>query len=231
MYQMVCAIGSIDKLTRQHLRQIDRGACAQQAVIVVDEVRVAVIDALVVWHMRVRRMDAHALCDDLVQRTAGTHQIVIDLAGADLITRHHPLLQFGVECLLASIRRTRHLHVHLSSSGNSLRHPTLDRTVPTTMVAAATGGRSIMADTHWNISTSPERAQQGYAGDGGPATRGAAEQSVRSCIRSSGKSVLFRYVQSLHPPRRCAHRRHHDDRRHWRTAASPATAARRRRRG
>ena len=94
---------------RQHLRQIDRRPCAQQAVIVVDEVRKPVVDALVAWHMRVRRMDAHALCDDLVQRTAGTHQVIIDVAGAHLITRHHPLLQLGVERARVAV----HLHVHL----------------------------------------------------------------------------------------------------------------------
>ena len=93
---------------RHHLRQIDRCARAQQAMVVVDEVRIAVVDALMVWHMRVGRMDTHTLGDDLPQRTPGTHEIVIDLACPHLVARHNPLFQRGVE----STRGAVDLHVH-----------------------------------------------------------------------------------------------------------------------
>ena len=118
MYQMVCAIGSIASWLRQHLRQVDRGAGAQQAVVVVDEVRVAVVDPLVIRHVGVRRVDAHALGDDLGQRPAGADQIVVDLAGALLVAHQDALFQLGVEAAcLGAIRRGRRLHVHLGSSG------------------------------------------------------------------------------------------------------------------
>ena len=97
MYQMVCAIGSIARSVRQQLRQMQRRARRQQAVVVVDEVRIAVVDPLVIRHVGVGRVDAHALGDDLVQRPAGTHQIVKHLAGADLVARHDALFQRGIE--------------------------------------------------------------------------------------------------------------------------------------
>ena len=94
----------------QHLGQVDSGPRAQQAVIVIDKIRVTVIDALMVWHMRVRCMDAHTLGDDLIQRTAGAHEIVIDLARANLVARHDPVFQLAVQGRGVAVR----LHVHLN---------------------------------------------------------------------------------------------------------------------
>ena len=45
------------ELFRQHLLQIDRRPCRQQAVIIVDEIGKTVVDALVVWHVRIGRVD------------------------------------------------------------------------------------------------------------------------------------------------------------------------------
>ena len=83
MYQMVCAIGSIDRVPGSIFARY-RGACAQQAMIVVDEVGIAVVDPLVIRHVGVGGMDAHALGHDLLERPACANQVVVDLAGADL---------------------------------------------------------------------------------------------------------------------------------------------------
>ena len=49
------------QLCRQPLRQVQRGPRAQQAMVVVDEVDEAVVDPLVVGHVRVGAVDAHSL--------------------------------------------------------------------------------------------------------------------------------------------------------------------------
>ena len=54
-----------------HLRQIDRRPRAQQAVVVADEVGIAVVDTLMIRHVRVGRVGTHALGHDLLQRTPG----------------------------------------------------------------------------------------------------------------------------------------------------------------
>ena len=41
--------------------------------------------------------------DDFVQRASGAHEIVIHLAGADLIPCQRPLFQFGVEVLVGPV--------------------------------------------------------------------------------------------------------------------------------
>ncbi len=74
-----------------------------------------------------------------------------------------------------------------------------------------------MPDTHWNISTIAGTGAQGYAGDGGPATQALLNNPFDLAFDPVGKSVLFRYVQSLHSPHRCAQRRDYDDCRHRRT--------------
>ena len=81
----------------QELRQAQARARAQQAVVVVDEAREAVVDALVVRHVRVRRVDADRLADDFGARPARPHEVVIDGAGADLVSRQDPLFELGVE--------------------------------------------------------------------------------------------------------------------------------------
>ena len=85
------------ELFRQHLLQIDRRPRAQQAMIVVDEIRKPVVDALMVWHMRVGRMNAHRLRHDLRQRPAAAQQFVVDTAAAFLVASEEPLFELAVE--------------------------------------------------------------------------------------------------------------------------------------
>ena len=70
MYQMVCAIGRPDAPAGSIFDRCSAGARAQQAVVVVDEVHEAVVEALVVGHVGVGRVDAHRLAQHLGQRPA-----------------------------------------------------------------------------------------------------------------------------------------------------------------
>ena len=81
-------------------------------MVVVDEVRIAVVDPLVIRHMGIGRMDANALGDDLVQRPAGAHQIIEHLAGADLVARQNAVLQPGIEPRRVATRCGVRVHVH-----------------------------------------------------------------------------------------------------------------------
>ena len=65
-------------------------------MIVIDEVRVAVIDTLVIRHMGERRVDTHPRGDDFGQRPAGADQIVINFTGADLIAHQDAVFQLVV---------------------------------------------------------------------------------------------------------------------------------------
>ena len=85
------------ELLRQHPLQVDRGARRQQAMVVVDEIRKAVVDALMVWHMGIGRMDAHRLGHDLGQRPAAAQQFVVDPAAAFLIAGEHAFFELAVE--------------------------------------------------------------------------------------------------------------------------------------
>ena len=84
-------------LCRQPLRQVQRGAGAQQAMVVVDEVDEAVVDPLVVGNVGVGPMDAHGLAQHLRQRPAVAYQIVVAFAGADLIARENAILELVVK--------------------------------------------------------------------------------------------------------------------------------------
>ena len=66
-------------------------------MIVVYEVREPVIDALMVRHMRVGRMNAHRLGHDLGQRPLTTQQLVIDAAPSFLIAREESLFELRVK--------------------------------------------------------------------------------------------------------------------------------------
>jgi hypothetical protein len=66
-------------------------------MVVVDEVHIAVVDPLVIRHMRIGSVDAHALCDDFGHWPTGADQIVIDVARALLVAIENPLFQFGVK--------------------------------------------------------------------------------------------------------------------------------------
>ena len=66
-------------------------------MVVVDEVRITVVEPLVIRHMGIGRMDAYALGHDLVQRPARANQVVIHAAGADLIARQDTFLQLVVQ--------------------------------------------------------------------------------------------------------------------------------------
>ena len=87
------------QLARQHARQVQRGARRQQAVVVVDEVRIPVVEPFVIRNMRIRRMDTDAGGDDLVQWPPGPQQAIVGLAGTNLVTRQDALLELVVERL------------------------------------------------------------------------------------------------------------------------------------
>ncbi len=97
---------------RQQTGQVQRGARRQQAVVVVDEVRVAVVQPLVVRHVRVGCMDAHALGDDLVERPTGAKQAVEHLARPCLVARQDALLKAGIEARRVTLRDGARVHVH-----------------------------------------------------------------------------------------------------------------------
>ena len=67
------------------LHQVDAGARAEQAVVVVHEAHDAVVEALVVRHVGVGCVDAHELPDQLGDGHPRPHQIVEDVAGRALI--------------------------------------------------------------------------------------------------------------------------------------------------
>src|SRR6516165_8446064 len=74
-------------------------------MIVVDEVRKTVIDALMVWYMRVRRMNTYRFSHYLGQRPAAAYQFVVDAAAAFLIASEEPLFELIVKVrhLLAAV--------------------------------------------------------------------------------------------------------------------------------
>ncbi len=85
------------QLFRQHRGQIDRGARRQQAMVVVDEIGKAGIDALMVRHVRIGRMNAHRLRHDFRQRPAAAEQFVIHPAAADLVAGEEPILELTIK--------------------------------------------------------------------------------------------------------------------------------------
>ena len=62
-------------------------------MIVVDEIRIAVVEPLMIGHVGIGGVDADPLSDDLVQRTACLDEVVVDQAGADLVAGEDPLLE------------------------------------------------------------------------------------------------------------------------------------------
>src|SRR5207245_598265 len=61
------------------------------------EVREPVVDALMVWHMRMGRMDAHRFGHDLGQRPALPKQFIINPAAALLVAREDAVFELLVE--------------------------------------------------------------------------------------------------------------------------------------
>ena len=98
-------------ILRHHPRQLRGGAGRQQAMVVVDEIDVAVVDPLVIRHVRVGRVDAHGLADHLGHRPALPHQIVIDVARALLVARQDAIFEFLVQRLGFRGVDDRGLHV------------------------------------------------------------------------------------------------------------------------
>src|SRR5262249_39777533 len=102
------------ELLWQHLLQIDRRPRAQQAMIVVDEVRKPVIDALMVWHMRVGRMNADRFGHDLGQGPAAAQQFVVSATAAFLIAGEESFFELVVKVsrLLTAVFARRGLRWH-----------------------------------------------------------------------------------------------------------------------
>ena len=65
-------------------------------MIVVDEIRIPVIDALVIRYVGERSVDTDTIGDDFRQRPAGTDKVVIDLTGADLVAHQDAILELIV---------------------------------------------------------------------------------------------------------------------------------------
>ena len=66
-------------------------------MIVVDEIRKPVVDALMVWHMCVRCMNSHRFRHDLGQRPAATQQFVVNAAAAFLVAGEEAFFEFVVK--------------------------------------------------------------------------------------------------------------------------------------
>ena len=113
MYQTVCAIGSPATASAAS-GEMQGGARAQQAMVVVDEVDEPVVDPLVIGHVGVGGMDADRLAHHLRQRPAAPHQIVIDVAGARLVAGEYPILELVVQ--MARVGSA-------IDAGYSIRHP------------------------------------------------------------------------------------------------------------
>ncbi len=111
-------------ILRYQFGQVDRRARRQEAMVVVDKIHIAVVDALVIGHMRIGGVDAHRLGDDLGERPALARQLVISLARALLVARQDAILQLLVERLGFGRVADRGLDVVGHRSGT----PILDRT-------------------------------------------------------------------------------------------------------
>jgi len=65
-------------------------------MVVVDKVGEAVVDALMVWHMRIGRMDAHCFGHDLRQGPPAAEQFVVDPAAALLVAGEHAIFELPI---------------------------------------------------------------------------------------------------------------------------------------
>jgi hypothetical protein len=61
-------------------------------MVVVDEVDEAVVDPLVVGNVCIGAMDADGLAQHLGQRPAAAHQVIVAVAGADLVSGEDAIL-------------------------------------------------------------------------------------------------------------------------------------------
>ena len=66
-------------------------------MVVVDKVRNAIVDALMVWHMRIRCMDAHRFGHDLREWPPAAQQLAIDAAAALLIPGEEAFFELLIE--------------------------------------------------------------------------------------------------------------------------------------
>src|SRR4051812_13920047 len=80
-------------------------------MIVIDEIDVAVVDSLVIRHVRVRRVDAHGFGDDFAHRPALLYELVIDIARALLVAVENALFKLGVQRFRLRSVDDRALHV------------------------------------------------------------------------------------------------------------------------
>jgi hypothetical protein len=66
-------------------------------MVVVDKVDEAVVDSLVIGHVRVRPVDAHGLAQHLGERPAVERQVIVAFTGADLVASEDAILKLFVE--------------------------------------------------------------------------------------------------------------------------------------
>ena len=157
---------------RQIRGQPHARARAEQAVVVVDEAYEPVVDPLVIRHVRVRRMDAHRLVDDLGPRPPGAHEVVEHRAGPDLVARENALFELRIEpaCLV------HHLTPILSGTAASLHA----RTAPSTGESCPGRGRRSSS------STAPGRCPcRAWRRCGAPRCPGIRTRRSRARDRSS----------------------------------------------
>ena len=74
-----------------------RDACTEEAMVVVDEPHDAVVDALVIRDVRIRRLDADRFAQHLGEWPAGADKIVEHAAGANLIAVEDTFLELFIE--------------------------------------------------------------------------------------------------------------------------------------
>ena len=132
----------------------------EQAVVVVHELDDAVVEALVIRHVRVGRVDADRLAQDLGDRAALLEEPVEHLARADLVALDDALLQAGIlgggHLLIRGRGRDRHDVVasRKRCAAGSIRYLTLPAVRPPTRC------RSISANSidHGHDARSTEAA-------------------------------------------------------------------------
>ena len=208
--------------------QIDGGAGAQQAMVVVDEVGVAVVDPLVIRHMGIRRVDTNALGDDLGQRPAGADQIVVDIAGAFLVAHQAAVFQLVVETACRAVLASESTFVSMFDSlrlPSGLADPTLDMQASTTIVARQGGNRHDQTQCTTGRQHHRRNRRTGLFRRRIVRLRGAAEQPVRSGVFPMAACVFpIRSITAFAGSMR--DRCHIDDWRDRRERVFPATAAR-----
>ena len=137
----------IPELRRDHRPEGQAHALAEQAVVIVHELDHAVVEALVIRHVGVGRVDPDRLAQDLGDRATLLEELVEHPARADLVTLDDAVLQAGIlgggHLLIRGRGRDRH-GVVASRNGyaaGSIRYLTLPAVRPPTRCRSISANR------------------------------------------------------------------------------------------